>query len=297
MGNKGMTLLETIVSILILSIAGLIFISGFTTVLNTFQKAESVKNQSDAVYSAIHQGGSASVKKKGKKISYTISGNGKAVTVSPTLMRYYMAQEDVSLSVISDEVLKTLSTYEEYKTLVINANALVNFAEDVYFPDSQYNSSNMTWNGFSKYYEKLTGWKQFPKQLLPKPLQQSGKSYYIRPISPWNKTVDQNKRQSIFYLSTDNQFYPGSFQNGSSELLSVIYDLDNKRWYYDPSMQMTLTYRFVDDYSFYADIDRNGVVFKSYGELMSYIRKPENGWLMLDEEAEFDGSDTDSIWL
>ena len=49
MGNKGMTLLETIVSILILSIAGLIFISGFTTVLNTFQKAESVKNQSDAV--------------------------------------------------------------------------------------------------------------------------------------------------------------------------------------------------------------------------------------------------------
>lgn len=43
MGNKGMTLLETIVSILILSIAGLIFISGFTTVLNTFQKAESVK--------------------------------------------------------------------------------------------------------------------------------------------------------------------------------------------------------------------------------------------------------------
>ncbi|MCR0330757.1 type II secretion system GspH family protein [[Clostridium] innocuum] len=67
MGNKGMTLLETIVSILILSIAGLIFISGFTTVLNTFQKAESVKNQSDAVYSAIHQGGSASVKKKGKR--------------------------------------------------------------------------------------------------------------------------------------------------------------------------------------------------------------------------------------
>ena len=294
MGTKGMTLLETIVSILILSVAGLIFISGFTTVLNTFQKAESVKNQSDYIYSAIHVGGGDSIKKKGKSITYTITGNGREITVNPTLMRYYMAQDDVSLSVLSDEVLKTLNTYAEYKNLVINTNALKQFAEDVYYPEAN-NSSNTTWSGYRKY--NPSGWKQFPNQLLPKALQLSGKSYYIRPISPWNKTVDQNKRQSIFYLSADNQFYPGNFSTGSKEAMTVLFDMENDRWYYDPAMRMTLTYYLSGSYYLYADVDQNGSVFESYDELLSYIRNPENGWLMLDEEAEFDGSDTDSIWL
>lgn len=47
MDEKGMTLIEVVVAILILSIAGIMFLAGFSTVIHMFGKANDYKNSSD----------------------------------------------------------------------------------------------------------------------------------------------------------------------------------------------------------------------------------------------------------
>lgn len=49
--NKGMTLIETVVAILVLSIAGTIIISGFYIVIHTMSEANVVKQQSNDILS------------------------------------------------------------------------------------------------------------------------------------------------------------------------------------------------------------------------------------------------------
>lgn len=120
--NKGMTLIEVVVSLLILSTASLIMVMGFTTAIHTFSDANEYKNainkeesvlQGDTTYSE-----EVSIADQDVKYSITVNSGETPIEVKATLKKATTSLENASLSSIelgntnTDDTKKARNIYK-----------------------------------------------------------------------------------------------------------------------------------------------------------------------------------------
>lgn len=119
--NKGMTLIEVVVSLLILSTASLIMVMGFTTAINIFTDANAYKNainkeesvlQGDTTYKQ-----EVSTADQDVKYSITVNSGDTPIEVKGTLTKATTSLENASLSSI-----EVGSTYDTQKARNIYKN-------------------------------------------------------------------------------------------------------------------------------------------------------------------------------
>lgn len=125
--NKGMTLIEVVVSLLILSTASLIMVMGFTTAIHTFSDANSYKNAVNELESSLvkDQVNSTRVSIDEKSTKYVITENegSTPIEVKGTLSKAVSEVEDkVSLSSFkkgkSDDTKKAYKVYNNYLNMM-----------------------------------------------------------------------------------------------------------------------------------------------------------------------------------
>ena len=125
--NKGMTLIEVVVSLLILSTASLIMVMGFTTAIHTFSDANSYKNAVNELESSLvkDQVNSTRVSVDEKSTKYVITENegSTPIEVKGTLSKAVSEVEDkVSLSSFkkgkSDDTKKAYKVYNNYLNMM-----------------------------------------------------------------------------------------------------------------------------------------------------------------------------------
>lgn len=122
--NKGMTLIEVVVSLLILSTASLIMVMGFTTAINIFTDANAYKNainkeesvlQGDTTYKQ-----EVSTADQDVKYSITVNSGDTPIEVKGTLTKATTSLENASLSSIevgsinTNDTKKARNIYKNY---------------------------------------------------------------------------------------------------------------------------------------------------------------------------------------
>lgn len=125
--NKGMTLIEVVVSLLILSTASLIMVIGFTTAINTFTDANSYKNAVNELETTLTKdkvdNTKVSVSEKSTKYVITENEGSTPIEVKGTLSKATSEVEDhVSLSSFkkgkADDTRKAYKVYTNYMTMM-----------------------------------------------------------------------------------------------------------------------------------------------------------------------------------
>lgn len=121
--NKGMTLIEVVVSLLILSTASLIMVMGFTTAINVFSDANSYKDVVNEIETTLMKDNientNVSINEKSTKYVITESEGETPIEVKGTLKKGKSEKEDnVSLSSFkkgnSDDTRKANKVYNNY---------------------------------------------------------------------------------------------------------------------------------------------------------------------------------------
>ncbi len=127
--NKGMTLIEVVVSLLILSTASLIMAMGFTTAINTFTDANAYKNavneNNKVLETDATEGTNVSINKKSAKYSITVKNGEAPIEVKGELKKATnQSTKDVTLSSFvngkPDETSKAYNVYDNYCTMMEN---------------------------------------------------------------------------------------------------------------------------------------------------------------------------------
>lgn len=133
--NKGMTLIEVVVSLLILSTASLIMVMGFTTAIHTFSDANSYKNAVNEIKSALvkDQVSNTRVSIDDKSTKYVITENegSTPIEVKGTLNKANSEVEDkVTLSSFkkgkSDDTRKAYKVYNNYLKMMKEMETYIN---------------------------------------------------------------------------------------------------------------------------------------------------------------------------
>lgn len=304
MNKKGVTLIEMVVAIMILSIAGMMILSEFTTVIHFIGKAADIKNQSDTLYSYAEETEDGSLRGKVEKKSdvnftYTIK-NDSDVTTTVTGTKNVLnvnGKSEVYLKTFQNNIGKLVNETSEYIDAISFANELVGYAKEF---EKQYDAigQDILYNGFIKnlLLEKYNNsFKKFNSILLPN--EYKGITQYIRVLYPWDyyKGFDTVYGGRLIYLSS----YSAELdENGYSENLHFVYDYDGKNWYYNPQNNISVTFSLMQDFDDGTGmtIDGNTRKVLTWEEFKTYIKNPMNGWKILDEIAAFDSSNANAIW-
>ncbi len=118
--NNGMTLIETIIALLILSTATLIMVTGFTTAFRMFNDSNSYKDTTNELETLLQKDDqeNTSIEKNEKSTKYVINvtSGGTPIEVKGTLKK--VKKNDISLSSFkngnSDETRKAQKVYKNY---------------------------------------------------------------------------------------------------------------------------------------------------------------------------------------
>ena len=124
--NKGMTLIEVVVSLLILSTASLIMVTGFTTAINTFSDANSYKNAANkekkALLTGETEGTSVYLDQQDAKYVITVDNGSSPFEVKGKYKKATVGSENnVSLSnfeIGTDDTRKAKAVYTNTATLL-----------------------------------------------------------------------------------------------------------------------------------------------------------------------------------
>lgn len=125
--NKGMTLIEVVVSLLILSTASLIMVMGFTTAINMFSDANSYKDAVNNLQTILEKDDtnntSVSSNEKSNKYVITETETSPSIEVKGTLNKVTSKSEtDVSLSSFKignvDDTRKAYKVYNNYIDMI-----------------------------------------------------------------------------------------------------------------------------------------------------------------------------------
>lgn len=310
MNKKGYTLIEVIVSIMILSIASITLAGSFTTVLNFMSKSNAIKNASDTLFSYIEGSDEDTVRedikiKKSVLESYTING----MEITGTLNNYQSDKsDDVDLSQFYANSIVQLKDSPSYQDVISYGNTLYNRAkkraEECDY--CQLTGLNDIIKQLILFDYKNTGVK-FNSSLLPESMKLEGKEYYLRIFFPWEHDTYPSggviSGGALIYLSE----YSGS---GETDIdhpehnIQIIFDYKEGIWYYHDNrignsyMVNTKKTIYLEgaDTAFFVNGD--GKKIMNYSELMNHIKDPGNNWKYLDKNKMVDSRvQSDVYWV
>lgn len=306
MNKKGMTLIEMIAALLILSIASLTLFGGFSAVLQIMGNSSAIKNNSDMLLSYAEKTMKEDIVDKiqmnTNKVTYTISSDKVSVPVSRNISILNVKGDDkVHLKALEDpdnqEKVKNTAVYKTFKSNVDEFYKSILKAKEEHEIMEKENS----YNASLKKVQLMMSfqWISFPEELLPDMYRAKlgAEDVYVFPYYPWEiKKGDLqhdhgglmillNKRNELVETNTDFDDY-----------IYVIYDYDNDCWYYCSEEAYRIKVRFsTADGKVIYDVKNNGFI-KSWIDMKNVIKNPKNGWKVLDTDAEYNSENTDAMW-
>ena len=306
MNKKGMTLIEMIAALLILSIASLTLFGGFSAVLQIMGNSSAIKNNSDMLLSYAEKTMKEDIVDKiqmnTNKVTYTISSDKVSVPVSRNISILNVKGDDkVHLKALEDpdnqEKVKNTAVYKTFKSNVDEFYKSILKAKEEHEIMEKENS----YNASLKKVQLMMSfqWISFPEELLPDTYRAKlgAEDVYVFPYYPWEiKKGDLqhdhgglmillNKRNELVETNTDFDDY-----------IYVIYDYDNDCWYYcsEEAYRIKVCFSTADGKVIY-DVKNNGFI-KSWIDMKNVIKNPKNGWKVLDTDAEYNSENTDAMW-
>lgn len=306
MNKKGMTLIEMIAALLILSIASLTLFGGFSAVLQIMGNSSEIKNNSDMLLSYAEKTMKEDIVDKiqmnTNKVTYTISSDKVSVPVSRNISILNVKGDDkVHLKALEDpdnqEKVKNTAVYKTFKSNVDEFYKSILKAKEEHEIMEKENS----YNASLKKVQLMMSfqWISFPEEFLPDTYRAKlgAEDVYVFPYYPWEiKKGDLqhdhgglmillNKRNELVETNTDFDDY-----------IYVIYDYDNDCWYYCSEEAYRIKVRFsTADGKVIYDVKNNGYI-KSWTDMKNVIKNPKNGWKVLDTDAEYNSENTDAMW-
>lgn len=308
MNKKGMTLIETVASIFILSIAGLIIMTGFSTVINIIGNASKIKNASDAMLSYAEKTDDNNIRKtvKDQSIDFgysihneknTINVNGKVNILTSKL------KDGVSLKVLKDDIKELVKETDDYVNNRAAAKDLVKTVK-TYMQDQGGKFDGFIQNEILHplYIDRYSTsavdrtWPVFKTNLLPKAVRNEASTLYMKPVFPWDyyDGIDVKKDNMLVFLSKYNNTPKESYDDINQEIIHIIYDYDDDEWYYYPGNDLIVHYSNSPEEPG-LEVHGNRLDITNWIKLKEYI-KQGNGWKILDKNVEFDPLDPDASW-
>lgn len=311
--NKGMTLIETVVAILVLSIAGTIIISGFYIVIHTMSEANVVKQQSNDILSFAEKAKKNNVDSSAvENSSYSITKKDFTTFDVPMKISDLKTKGNdagkVTLKALNNENL--LNIQEAYPDLMTTAEKL---HEDTLKREQELDSfarnENYNVSVLKPYYASLNSkWPLFPLDLLPSDVKATASSanpYYFKLFYPWEfyNSGSPLHNGRLIYLSQINEVYPIVSRDGTISL-RIFYDYIDDVWYYTKSNDYILdSDMFSMNYKanlscLYKKLGAtNNLKFKSYADFLSHVKSPANGWYVLNMKAIYNSENADEAWV
>ncbi len=290
--NKGMTLIETIAAIAILSIASFMLYGGYATVIRFIDHGNRIKNSSDLLFSVV-QGSSESedVQQETSKITYQIQSIDTSIDVSTDVSVFQTKEGRILLKKLQTAESKTLEESDEYIQFKQSISELIRDIELAKKQALQHQSYNKIWKEFAKTHEII----YFPTSLLPKSYQDklADKAVSVIPYFPWetkNKNIEHGALLIVGSLQekyiTDNSV--------KEEYIHLVYDYENDHWYYQDKDAYLLNFRSQMNNIGVMDIQTQQAI-TSWEFFRNIIQKPENGWKVLDIKST-NNKFNDSYW-
>lgn len=324
MNKKGYTLIEVIVSIMILSIASITLAGTFTSVIHFMSKSNNVKNASDSMYETIESNKNdiANVTiKSNKKIDYKIHGT-EDILVQGDMMEYSSSiTDEISLKAIQNKNdklprLKENETY--YQKLMNDVKRLIEEKDKLEVSNKAVcdnSGNNACVLDKLNIGENQEFYNEFPQRLLPNALK--GTKYYIRLYYPWEKKNNGTvpHQGALIYLSKYNKAFMDPDSDGEVETINIVYVYDvgdeseendkDKigRWYYNPSSNIKIkssSKNKLVDYANFSLVGENGnySMFYYWNTFRSSVLDVKSNWKELNINAVFEEylTDSESLW-
>lgn len=312
--NKGTTLIETVMAILILSTAGVIILTGIAAVIRVMGDANTVKNQSNVLLSKAEKTDadlSEEVKETASDLNGITFSNGKGVIVKADfkITQYDMMKDgEISLKAIRT---KTLSKVDP--DVVNKANSFYLKVTDYAYRLSKSGRNTYGANGVFDNYSpagddgiplKPLGAEDYilyPKEVLPKKEQST--PYYLKAFYPWEHVFGTNydPYNLIIFLSR----YQDYVKNDSFDITTVrkeylhfVYNYETREWYYYEGNDYQIVYAQVYIWRGTPGISYKGdeYAISSWSKLKEHLQIESYGWKKLDMDAIFNPSNPDDIW-
>lgn len=299
-----------VVTIMILSIASLTLFGGFSAVINIMGNSGRIKNNSDTLLAYAEGKEETELNNKietdTKPLEYTIASNkGGSIVVKREINILNVKDDDkVHLKTLEKPNMQKVKDTEVYKKF---DKKLTEF----------YNKLKAKQEDYEKKYENLDTFNamlkgiyndfnivdfaliKFPNDLLPKEYTDSlaGQPVYVNPYYPWETQINHFEFQHgevILFLHI-NDTDPNRLLD-TTATINMIYDYEAEKWYYHGGNDYTLTFKdkTMDGKTFY-DVRNNGYL-KKWEDVKTAIKNPDNGWKILDVDAEYNNGNSDSFW-
>lgn len=321
MNKKGYTLIEVIVSIMILSIASITLAGAFGNVIHFMSNSNKVKNASNDMYAVI-EGVDTKLKenvevKKSVDIKYNIINNDKSISlqVDGTLNSYYVDNgSNINLSSIVIKEKNKFYETDEYKKLCNLVKQLISDIGNQKNQTCQPNVEGVIFCDRDGYdgtlFKSMTNDKsdfefpKFPDELLPANLK--GTSYNIYACFPWEIKVSEkqvNHGGILIYLRPQGRGEPS---NTVQDPVKIICDYttnaynadgsDNKKdpymWYYKKNESDSIYLRYFTDNKVLgqSDLSYNGdfLKYNSWESFRTSLTMKDSKWYKLDTDKSYD---------
>ncbi len=306
MNKRGMTLIEMIAALAILSIASLTLFGGFSAVLRIMGNSSTIKNNSDMLLSyaekTMNNDVVENIQIHTSSVTYTISSDQGSVPVTRNISILNVKDDDkVHLKALeepgNEEKVKDTSVYKEFKSNLDEFYQSIKKAKEEHEVMESGNSYNAS---LKKVHILMSSkWMQFPKELLPNSYRSKlgAQDVYVFPYYPWEITKGELQHEHgglLIMLNQRDRLVDTSID--FDDYLYIIYDYDNDRWYYcdQDAYRIKVAFSSSDGKVLY-DVKNNGYI-KSWSDMKDIVKNPKNGWKVLDIHAEFNRDNTDSMW-
>lgn len=310
--NKGMTLIETMVACVILTILMTVLIQGILAASNWFAESNRIKDTGETVANRVEGADDGTVTKKSEGVSVKLEDGAGSLTLPATENK----KNDFTYSDISYHTMESsVADYEPaaadpiYDPTRVDAGTILTICDQInntyqtegykaagFSKDSEYNSND----GWLKAIQKKLGggngsWPQLSSEFIEK--------YHISDVDPADKlymkayVYGQDPLEVLIYVTNT----PGGGANQWRAFL--IYDPASKLWYrcpkgaegyafpsyLDEKIGMSMTMPSCGSYSYY-EADNyvylhanntdtiNNMQVTGYASVLGFIRNEENGW-------------------
>ena len=242
MNKRGMTLIEMIAALAILSIASLTLFGGFSAVLKIMGNSSTMKNNSDMLLSYAEETMNNDVRDNIQidtdKVTYTISSDRVSVPVARNIAILNVKDDDrVHLKALEEpgnqEKVRDTSVYKEFKSNLDEFYKSIKKAREAHEEMENGDSYNASLKNV--HILMSSNWIQFPKELLPVSYRSKlgAQDVYVFPYYPWEikkGDLQHDHGGLIIMLNPRNELVDTDID--FDDYLYMIYDYDNERWYY-----------------------------------------------------------------
>lgn len=297
MNNKGYTLMEVIVSIMILSIATLTLAGSFTTIIHFMTKSNQAKEASNNMYGVIEgneDNNTVTFTQSTDFFGYNIYKKNDAakqpiVSTKGYLYKYKSSlSDDVTLKVIDKEEILKLEDDEDYKMLM--NDGIKKLEERITSNESQcslkadFNTCiiNNVFNDGTL--ENI----KFPKKFLPEKVL-GVDSLYVDVIYPYD---NDKENELIFVNSYNNHTITGK--------INVFLIYFNNSWYCYNGVPANSGY-YLEVQNSKVGLYKNGIKITNYVEFIDHIISDKDSlnkssWLKLYPNRKYVDGDTKNVW-